>query len=84
MGRHLGELLSSLTSSVAQNITLAKVLAPRLQHPSDGVTLAFSCLCSDQKSRPTMQSVSKEFQALRDGSSPTISSNSSFQNLIMN
>ncbi|CAK9162888.1 unnamed protein product [Ilex paraguariensis] len=74
MGRHPGELLSSLSSSSAQNIMLNEVLDPRLSPPTDPLvardvvlvsTLAFACLRSEPESRPTMQRVSQEFLACR-------------------
>ena len=70
MGRHLEELISSLTSSSSQNIILKDVLDPHLSpHISQivaqslvlVVTLALACLCSNPKSRPTMKQVSVEF-----------------------
>ncbi|KAM7461564.1 hypothetical protein LguiA_029685 [Lonicera macranthoides] len=74
MGKHPGDLLSSLTSSSAENPTVNDVLDPRLSHPKDRLVewdiimvmrLAFSCLSSNPKSRPTMQSVSQEFLVRR-------------------
>ncbi|KAM7508044.1 hypothetical protein LguiA_018497 [Lonicera macranthoides] len=70
MGKHPGDLLSSLTSPSRQNIVVNDVLDPRLSRPTDRLVewdivlimrLAFSCLRSDPKSRPTMQRVSQEF-----------------------
>ncbi|KAH9768694.1 MDIS1-interacting receptor like kinase 2 [Citrus sinensis] len=72
MGKHPGELLSSLSSSLDKNIKLIDLLDPRLSHPVDQKirqdiilvsTVAFSCLRSQPKSRPTMQLVSNEFIA---------------------
>ncbi|KAH9676417.1 MDIS1-interacting receptor like kinase 2 [Citrus sinensis] len=73
MGRHPGDLLS-LSSSPDQNIKLIDVLDPRLPPPVDQMvmhdiilvsTVAFACLCSEPKSRPTMKVVSKEFAACK-------------------
>ncbi|KAF8399459.1 hypothetical protein HHK36_015324 [Tetracentron sinense] len=74
MGRHPGELLSSLSSSVAKTIMLKDVLDPRLSPPPDQlvaqevisiVMLALACLRSDPRSRPTMEYVSRELVASR-------------------
>ncbi|KAM7519182.1 hypothetical protein LguiB_018144 [Lonicera macranthoides] len=70
MGRHPGDLLSSLVSPDIQNPMVNDVMDPRLSRPTDKLVewdivmvlrLAFSCLCSNPISRPTMESVSKEF-----------------------
>ncbi|XP_024041893.1 MDIS1-interacting receptor like kinase 2-like [Citrus sinensis] len=72
MGKHPGELLSSLSSSLDKNIKLIDLLDPRFSPPVDQKirqdiilvsTVAFSCLRSQPKSRPTMQLVSNEFIA---------------------
>ena len=64
MGKHPGELLSS-----HQNITLSDVLDPRLSPPVNRKVvldivlvsaIAFACLRSKPKSRPTMKFVSQE------------------------
>nr|POE82081.1 isoform 2 of probable leucine-rich repeat receptor-like protein kinase [Quercus suber] len=69
MGRHPGELISSLASSSARHIMLKDVLDPRLsphinqtiaQNVVLVVTLALACLRSNPKSRPTMKHVSQE------------------------
>ncbi|KAM7508043.1 hypothetical protein LguiA_018496 [Lonicera macranthoides] len=74
MGRHPGDLLSSLTSPFTQNPMVNDVLDPRLSHPMDRLVewdivmvtrLAFLCLSSNPKSRPTMQRVSQEFLVRR-------------------
>ncbi|KAM7511364.1 hypothetical protein LguiB_010239 [Lonicera macranthoides] len=74
LGRHPGDLLSSFTSLSTQNPTVNDVLDPRLSCPVDRLVewdivmvmrMAFSCLCSNPKSRPTMRSVSQEFLAHR-------------------
>ncbi|GMP49949.1 hypothetical protein CsSME_00016755 [Camellia sinensis var. sinensis] len=72
MGRHLGELLSSLESSFARNIMLTDVLDPRLPPPTNPIVvgniapvarMAIACLRSEPRSRPTMPLVSQEFQS---------------------
>ncbi|XP_059651174.1 probable leucine-rich repeat receptor-like protein kinase At1g35710 [Cornus florida] len=72
MGRHPGELLQSLASTSTQTIMLSDVLDARLQAPEHGLvaqnivlvaTLAFACLHSEPKSRPTMLRISQEFLA---------------------
>ncbi|XP_030952704.1 MDIS1-interacting receptor like kinase 2-like isoform X1 [Quercus lobata] len=74
MGRHPGELISSLASSSTQHIMLKDVLDPRLSpHINQTiaqsvvllVTLALAGLCSNPKSRPTMKQVSQELSILR-------------------
>ena len=71
MGRHPGELLSTLSSSsCTQNVMLNEVLDPRLSPPRSRkmtqdiafvAVVAFACLRTKPKSRPTMKSVSQEF-----------------------
>ncbi|KAM7461174.1 hypothetical protein LguiA_029295 [Lonicera macranthoides] len=74
MGRHPGDLLSTLTSSSTENPMVNDVLDPRLSSPMNRLVewdivmvmmLSFSCLSSNPKSRPSMQSVSHEFLAHR-------------------
>ena len=74
MGRHSGELISSIASSYARDMMLKDVLDPRLSpHINQNiansvvvdVTLALACLHSNPKSRPTMKHVSKEFLVRR-------------------
>ncbi|KAM4133395.1 hypothetical protein ACJW30_01G325000 [Castanea mollissima] len=69
IGRHPGELISSLASSSARHIMLKDVLDPRLsphinqtiaQNVVLVVTLALACLRSNPKSRPRMKHVSQE------------------------
>ncbi|XP_027352696.1 probable leucine-rich repeat receptor-like protein kinase At1g35710 [Abrus precatorius] len=66
MGKHPGELVSSLTSESTQEILLKDILDPRListinQQSAQSLvliaTLAFACLHSQPKFRPTMQVV---------------------------
>ncbi|KAM7461177.1 hypothetical protein LguiA_029298 [Lonicera macranthoides] len=70
MGKHPGDLLSSLTSPSTRNSTVNDVLDPRLSRPIDRLVewdivmvmrLVFSCISSNSKSRPTMRSVSQQF-----------------------
>lgn len=72
MGRHPGEFLSSLSNSSTQNILLKDLLDSRLPlpvFPKDAqdimlvVALALACLCSQPKSRPSMQQVAQELCA---------------------
>ncbi|KAH7845783.1 hypothetical protein Vadar_005965 [Vaccinium darrowii] len=74
MGRHPGDLLSSLTKPSFESIMITDVLDPRLLPPTNPVvaanivlvaTMAFSCLHPEPKSRPTMQHVSQEFLSHR-------------------
>ncbi|GMP28948.1 hypothetical protein CsSME_00004278 [Camellia sinensis var. sinensis] len=69
MGRHPKEFLSLLASTSAQNIMLNDVLDPRLLPPVDPLiagnvvlvaALAFACLHSEPRSRPTMLHVSQK------------------------
>ncbi|KAM7465261.1 hypothetical protein LguiB_012823 [Lonicera macranthoides] len=70
MGKHPGDLLSSLTSPSTRSSTVNDVLDPRLSRPIDRLVecdivmvmrLVFSCISSNPKSRPTMRSVSQQF-----------------------
>ncbi|XP_059451363.1 MDIS1-interacting receptor like kinase 2-like [Corylus avellana] len=69
MGRHPTELLTSLSSSSSQNVMLHEILDQRVLPPDHLVaqdiflvaTLAFACLQTKPKSRPTMNCVSQEF-----------------------
>ncbi|XP_059454916.1 probable leucine-rich repeat receptor-like protein kinase At1g35710 [Corylus avellana] len=69
MGRHPMELLTSLSSSSSQNMMLHAILDQRLPPPNHLIsqdiflvaTIAFACLQTNPKSRPTMKSVSQEF-----------------------
>ncbi|KAG6643054.1 MDIS1-interacting receptor like kinase 2-like [Carya illinoinensis] len=69
MGRHPGELLSSLSSSSSQNMMLNEILDQRLPPPNRLIgqdillvaTIAFACLHTQPKSRTTMKCVSQEF-----------------------
>ncbi|CAL5334535.1 unnamed protein product [Camellia sinensis] len=74
MGRHPGELLSSLASQSAQNIMLTDVLDQRPPLPTNLMLvgnivlvarMAIACLHSEPRSRPTMLCVSQEFQSVR-------------------
>ncbi|KAJ9159422.1 hypothetical protein P3X46_024930 [Hevea brasiliensis] len=80
MGKHPGELLSSLLSSPSNpHIMLKDVLDSRFLPPSNQVvaqsvilvvTLALACLRSNPKSRPTMQQVCREFLVHKPGPLP--------------
>ncbi|XVF60495.1 hypothetical protein PTKIN_Ptkin08bG0051900 [Pterospermum kingtungense] len=76
MGKHPGELLSSLSSSSSsystQNVMLRDILDPRLPSPTSHsaaknlvlvAMIAFACSRLKPKSRPTMKGVSQEFLA---------------------
>lgn len=69
MGKHPGEFLNSLSSSRSQDIMLNEILDHRppplnhlVAHDIFLVTMiAFACLRTKPKSRPTMKCVSQEF-----------------------
>ncbi|KAL1080872.1 hypothetical protein V6Z11_D09G025600, partial [Gossypium hirsutum] len=73
MGKHPGELLSTLSSSSpssVQNVMLNEILDPRLSPPRSRkmagdiafvAVIAFTCLRAKPKARPTMKLVSQEF-----------------------
>ncbi|KAB2011444.1 hypothetical protein ES319_D09G021100v1 [Gossypium barbadense] len=72
MGKHPGELLSTLSSSSSrvQNFMLNEILDPRLSTPRSRkmagditfiAVIAFACLQARPKARPTMKLVSQEF-----------------------
>ncbi|KAB2064460.1 hypothetical protein ES319_A09G020900v1 [Gossypium barbadense] len=72
MGKHPCELLVSLSASFSKNIMLSDILDPRLSLPSDrrvakdivfAATVAFACLRSNPKFRPTMKCASQEFRS---------------------
>ncbi|KAF5475936.1 hypothetical protein F2P56_007690 [Juglans regia] len=77
MGRHPGELLSSLSSSSSssssQNMMLNEILDQRLAPPNRLIgqeillvaTIGFACMHTQPKSRPTMKCVSQEFLSRR-------------------
>lgn len=73
MGRHPGELVSSLFYTHFQNILLMDVLDQRLPPPTDenaneivlAIFLALECIRANPQSRPTMQTVSKELSSNR-------------------
>ncbi|XP_043696307.1 MDIS1-interacting receptor like kinase 2-like [Telopea speciosissima] len=68
LGRHPGELISSVSLPNRKDIILHDVLDTRLQSPTQSVAqdltfsmmLAIACLHTNPKSRPTMQYVSQE------------------------
>jgi hypothetical protein len=69
MGRHPTKFLTSLLSSSSQNVILHEILDQRLPPPNNLVaqdiflaaTIAFACIHTKPKSRPTMKCVSQEF-----------------------
>ncbi|KEH21567.1 probable leucine-rich repeat receptor-like protein kinase At1g35710 [Medicago truncatula] len=70
VGRHPGDLLSSLQSSSTQSLKLCQVLDQRLPLPNNEIVIrhiihvaivAFACLTIDPRSRPTMKRVSQSF-----------------------
>ena len=69
MGRHPGDLLTSLSSPSSQNFMLNEILDQRLpplnqlvaQDIFIVVTIALACLRTTPKSRPTMKCVSQVF-----------------------
>ncbi|KAK9019252.1 hypothetical protein V6N11_053778 [Hibiscus sabdariffa] len=70
MGKHPSDFLVSLSTLSFNNIMLSDRLDPRLSLPSDrrvveeivfAATIAFACLRSNPKLRPTMKRVSQEF-----------------------
>ena len=78
MGKHPGDLIMFLSSSLtaistSHNILLKNTLDQRLKPPKNQVALkvvsiaklAFACLATNPKSRPTMQEVSHELSIER-------------------
>ncbi|XP_077249503.1 uncharacterized protein LOC143889196 [Tasmannia lanceolata] len=74
MGRHPGDIISSLltsSSEVGQNLRLKDVLDPRLPNPEDqvenevflAVSLALACVNANPQTRPPMQHISGKFSA---------------------
>jgi len=70
VGRHPGDLLSSLQSTSTQSLKLCQVLDQRLPLPNNDIVIrdiihvavvAFSCLNVNPHSRPTMKRVSQSF-----------------------
>ena len=69
MGKHPGELLTSLSTLSSQNLMLNEILDQRLPPPHHSIaqdiffaaSVAFACLRTKPKSRPTMKWVSQEF-----------------------
>ncbi|XP_050271511.1 MDIS1-interacting receptor like kinase 2-like [Quercus robur] len=68
MGRHPGDLLTSLSTLSSQKLMLTEILDQRLPPPNRSVaqdiffatSIAFACLSTKPKSRPTMKWVSQE------------------------
>jgi len=73
MGKHPGELISSLSKSTTQNMLLKDVLDSRLPLPlrKDAqdiylmVNVALSCLCLKPNLRPSMQQVVEKFSSFK-------------------
>ena len=71
MGKHPGELVSSLSTSEGKGILLKDMLDQSLPPPTDWemkkveltVALALACLCSDPQSRPTMYHVCRKLSS---------------------
>ena len=70
VGRHPGDLLSSLQSTSTQSLKLCQVLDQRLPLPNNDIVIrdiihiavvAFACLNVNPRSRPTMKRVSQSF-----------------------
>ncbi|KAK2658124.1 hypothetical protein Ddye_011176 [Dipteronia dyeriana] len=89
MGRHPAELLSSFD----QNIMLIDVLDPRPNPPEDQMvvqdiaiisTIAFACLLSDPRPRPTMKHVSQFQNLFRRFPSQSLETISWLMKLIVN
>ncbi|KAL5707668.1 non-specific serine/threonine protein kinase [Ranunculus cassubicifolius] len=68
LGKHPGDLITSLPMAAEQNMMLKTLLDPRLQIPKDQKTvrnvtfvleLAFQCVQSRPQHRPTMKHVSR-------------------------
>ncbi|KAI8533894.1 hypothetical protein RHMOL_Rhmol10G0045900 [Rhododendron molle] len=74
IGRHPGDLLSSLTSPPSENVMITDVLDSRLLPPTNPIvagdivlvaTMAFACLDPKPMSRPSMLRLSQEFFSRR-------------------
>ncbi|RVW75013.1 MDIS1-interacting receptor like kinase 2 [Vitis vinifera] len=81
MGMHPGELVTSLSSSSAQNTTLKDVLDSRLSSPKSTrvannvaliVSLALKCLHSNPHFRPSMQEVSLKLVSTKSFPNPSV------------
>ncbi|XP_076916441.1 uncharacterized protein LOC143576167 [Bidens hawaiensis] len=68
-GKHPGDLLSSLNHSTSHGIMLENILDKRLPYPTNRsiekeimrvCNVAFACILTDPKCRPTMRNVSQE------------------------
>ena len=79
MGMHPGELVTSLSSSSTQNITLSDILDSRLSYPKRTriandialiVSLALKCLHSNPQFRPSMQQVSSKLASAKSFPQP--------------
>ncbi|KAH7847740.1 hypothetical protein Vadar_029737 [Vaccinium darrowii] len=74
MGRHPGDILSSLRSLPRENMMITDILDPRLLPPTNPIVvgnivlvakMVFACLCPEPRSRPTMLRLSQEFLSHR-------------------
>ncbi|XP_059431210.1 MDIS1-interacting receptor like kinase 2-like [Corylus avellana] len=69
MGKHLTKFMTSLSSTSSQNMMLHEILDQHLPPPNHLIaqdifliaTIAFACIHTKPKSRPTMQCVTQEF-----------------------
>ncbi|KAH7847966.1 hypothetical protein Vadar_032185 [Vaccinium darrowii] len=70
MGKHPGDILSSLRSLPREHRMITDILDPRLPPPTNPIVagnivlvakMAFACLCPEPRSRPTMLRLSQEF-----------------------
>ena len=70
VGRHPGDLMSSLQSTSTRSVKLCQVLDQRLPLPNNDIVIrdiihvavvAFACLNVNRRSRPTMKRVSQSF-----------------------
>jgi len=74
MGKHPGELISSLSKPTAQNMLVKDLLDSRLPLPlrKDAqdiitlvITIALSCLCCKPNLRPSMQQVAEKLSSFK-------------------
>jgi len=73
MGKHPGELISSLSNPTVQNMLLKDLLDSRIPLPlrkdaqdiSLVITIALSCLCSKPNLRPSMQQVVEKLSGFK-------------------
>ncbi|KAK7382209.1 hypothetical protein VNO80_00970 [Phaseolus coccineus] len=73
MGKHPGELISSLSNSTTQNMLVKDLLDSRLPLPFQKdaqdinlvVTIALSCVCSKPNLRPSIQQVAEKLSSFK-------------------